>query len=34
VTVEGAQARSGVNGVNADTVLKADGKRVYGGQAE
>ena len=34
VTVEGAQARSGVNGVNADIVLKADGQRVYGGEAQ
>jgi len=31
VTVEGAQARSGVNGVNANVVTKADGKRVFGG---
>ena len=34
VTVEGSQARSGVNGVNARMVLKADGSRVYGGEAQ
>jgi hypothetical protein len=34
VTVEGSQARSGVNGVNARTVLKADGSRVFGGEAQ
>jgi hypothetical protein len=32
VTVEGSLARSGVAGVNARTVITADGKRVFGGQ--
>jgi len=31
VTVEGSLARSGVSGVNARNVMKADGKRVFGG---
>ena len=31
VTVEGSLARSGVAGVNARSVMKADGKRVFGG---
>jgi hypothetical protein len=31
VTVEGSLARSGVSGVNARSVLTADGKRVFGG---
>ena len=31
VTVEGSLARSGVSGVNARSVMKADGKRVFGG---
>jgi hypothetical protein len=31
VTVEGMLARSGVAGVNARTVVLADGKRVFGG---
>jgi hypothetical protein len=31
VTVEGSLARSGVSGVNAKNVMKADGKRVFGG---
>lgn len=34
VTVEGALARSGVNGVNANTVQRADGRRVFGGEAQ
>ena len=34
VTVEGNLARSGVAGVNANTVLRADGKRVFGGDAQ
>ena len=33
VTVEGSQARSGVNGVNARNITKADGKRVFGGDS-
>jgi len=31
VTVEGMLARSGVSGVNARVVTKADGQRVFGG---
>ena len=31
VTVEGSMARSGVNGVNARAVTKADGQKVFGG---
>ena len=31
VTVEGSLARSGVSGVNARAVTKADGQRVFGG---
>jgi hypothetical protein len=34
VTVEGNQARSGVNGVNANVITRADGKRVLGGEAQ
>jgi len=34
VTVEGLLARSGVSGVNARNVTRADGKRVYGGDAQ
>lgn len=34
VTVEGNLARSGVTGVNANVVTKADGKRVFGGEAQ
>jgi len=33
VTVEGSMARSGVTGVNARNVMKADGKRVFGGDS-
>jgi hypothetical protein len=31
ITVEGAMARSGVSGVNARAVMKADGSRVFSG---
>jgi hypothetical protein len=31
VTVEGSMARSGVSGVNARAVMKADGTRVFSG---
>jgi hypothetical protein len=31
VTVEGSLARSGVSGVNARSVLKADGSKVFSG---
>lgn len=31
VTVEGSSARSGVNGVNARAVTKADGQKVFSG---
>jgi len=31
VTVEGSMARSGVSGVNARNVTKADGSKVFGG---